>query len=183
MKVLVIVTAGLLLTSCISTIDVLAPECVNPGQQFSAEVTVQIDSTGELTTALLGVLLPETWNAVSGTFTGPSYSGELYPYFGGLLDQIVQAYPPTPGYEWQGLAADGWMQGEQGEIYYSTVVIEVPGSATYGPYDIAFLAAQKREIDQSPAWDGDPCSTIVEVVPLALVTDTWGGLKRLLRTW
>jgi hypothetical protein len=119
----------------------------------------------------LGVLPPNGRDAGSVSYAGPNrgqmFYNELY------IPQIEDCYPSTPTDRWIGFLSDYGYIGNEGDTYEITLTINT--DPTTGFIDVAFLATSMYEDDLE--WNGDPCTTTVEMVGMNLESSTWGSIK------
>jgi hypothetical protein len=156
--------------SCVTTTGVTAPDQVMASSSFQACVTAVVNF-GVTAGGYLGVLLPVGWVVDNVTYTGP-YSGSMF-YDERYIFNIEAAYPTTEPYQWTGYESDTTHTGEEGDVYEITLTIST--DETTGQVDVAFLATSLYT--DLLYWDGDPCSTLVEVTGLSLEKSSWGGIK------
>ena len=154
------------ISGCVSTIAVEAPDQVDTNSSFQAIVIVQVDSVEEAY-GQFGVLLPNGWDADSVTYTGPNNGDMLFDE--SWSEYFENEYPSSPFDHWIGFQSDSAHQGNIWDIYGITVRIYTDD--VIGNVDIAFLGMV------SGIWNGDPCTTTVEVVELNLEQSTWGSVK------
>ena len=123
----------------------------------------------------LASLIPTTWSVDSVFVDGFNYTG---PYeLMGWAEQFewpCDSYPPPPGYGWF-VAWGGMHQGYYGDTGQAFVTIVSDDSL--GSFSLAFLAAVHDPMDGGYLWTGDPCSCVVQIVPLSLEQRTWGSIK------
>lgn len=156
-------------SGCVSTTDVDTPDQVNPNSTFQAIVTVEVDEGG---TAMgyMCVLVPNGWGADSVTYAGP-YSGNMI-YDEDVTEYIESYYSSASWDHWIGFQSENAVEGAEGDIYEFTMTIHT--DPIMGFVEIAFLGIV--DVD-GWCWNGDPCSTTVEVVELYLEQSTWGSVK------
>ena len=182
-KLIVFVTLALaIMLSCVSTTSVEAPAEVDPNQIF--EVTVHTELTEQYSgdvTGLLAVLIPSIWTVDSVFCDGYGYTGPfvfLYSDSTSYWPSVNEAVPPddlykpATGYIWWVFKGNP-LYGDSGETAHATVFVTTNDSL--GQFQMAFLAAMTGQT--AYGWDGDPCSCLVEVIPLNLVNETWGAIK------
>ena len=169
------------LSACVSTTDVEVPDFVYPDSSFQAVVTCEIDSSGAAY-GFLGVLVPYGWEADSVMFT--EVSGDLPPYSGIMIMDnssiwiFEDAYPSGSENHWIAFWNTDWYYSyQQGDVY--TITLTIHTNSIIGSVDIAFLAVAGVLGLDDYLWNGDPCSTTVEVVELNLEQSTWGSVKNL----
>ena len=164
-------------SACLSTTGVVAPEQVNPNSSFITVVTVQVDSSSaSIYRGYIGVLVPIGWEVDSVTYSGPN-SGNMHPFGASSELNLELLIPSSHNDHWLEFKADTTFLSSQGETYEVTMRIHT--DSKYGSFDIAFLGYTIYMGGAGPqySWNGDPCSTTVEVVELNLEQSTWGSVK------
>ncbi len=173
-KLLILASAGLaIIIGCVETTSVEAPSEINPNTPFQVIVnTVQTDSGGNTVNGCLSSMIPETWTIDSVYVSGYGFAGSLEMM--GWEGFPSDSYPPSPGYGWFDARHYGF-SGQSGDTGYAVVTI-IPDDSL-GTFQLAFLAAVKDPMKGGYLWEGDPCSCIVEVLPLSLEQETWAHIK------
>lgn len=160
-------------SGCVSTTGVETPDFVYPDSSFQAVVTVEIDENGE-GYGCLCVLVPIGWEADSVTHTGP-ISGNMFNTLW-VAEYIESQYPSALWDHWIGFKSEHIIEGSAGDIYEITVRIYT--DYIIGSVNTAFLGVvYYLESGWNYGWNGDPCSTTVEVVELNFDQATWGSIK------
>ncbi len=158
-----------ILSACVSTTGVNSPAQIGTNSTFQVIVTAQVDdSVSYEHYGFMSVLVPDGWDVDNMSFSGPN-SGEM-----SFIEWGIPEYPEFD--EWMSFESDTCHSSNLGDIY--SITMSVYASDTLGTFDIAFLA-WSTEYMGIPVWNGDPCSTIVEVVELNLEHITWGNVKTL----
>jgi len=159
-------------SGCISTEEVEAPNYIYPDSSFQAVVTCIPDSGAASQYAYFGVLVPLGWDADNVVFTGPD-NGSMLPH-AGTEEFLENSLPGDPWDHWIGFVTDSTYDSNEGGIYEVTVTIHTDPLIGYA--NIAFLG-MAYNYQSGYMWNGDPCSTTVEVVELNLEQLTWGSVK------
>ena len=178
---LVLILILAVLSACVSTTDVEAPDQVDPNSSFQAVGTFLIHESYGFSwggrNGYLGVLIPIGWVADNVTYEkvqgSQPNSGKMF-YNADVVLACESHYPSAPSDTWIGFASDSGYPYEIGDIYEVTVIIRT--DSTIGLVDIAFLGMGYDPMG-AYRWEGDPCSTTVEVVGLNLEQSTWGTVK------
>ena len=156
-----------LVAGCVSTTNVNAPGQVNTNSSFQAFVTVVVDEGGGEAIGELGVLVSNEWDAYNVTYTCPN-SGIMF-YNEDLALEFESYFPSSSSDHWIGFDTGSLLSGMAGDCYEVTVTVHTDDMI--GTVDIAFLC-------KVCLWfNGNPCSTTVEVVGLNLDQSTWGAVK------
>lgn len=153
-------------SGCVSTTGVEAPDSVYPDSSFQAVVTVEVNKGGN-EYGHFGVLVPNGWDANNVTYSGP-FSGDMF-FNTSVSSMLENVLPSAPWDHWIGFETDVSLYGEAGDCY--EVTVSVYTDDIIGTVDIAFLGMVNGE---SYTW---PCSTTVEVIELNLDQTTWGSVK------
>jgi hypothetical protein len=137
-------------------------------------VTVQVDEEGEQY-GILGVLVPAGWTADDVAYEGP-FSGEMefYEPVPEFEYSLESPYPSSPWDHWLHFLSDTTHYAEVGDTY--TVALTIHTDGLVGVVDVAFLGC--CGYTEEFYWNGDPCSTTVEVIEVGLASSTWGAVKR-----
>ncbi len=174
-KLLVLISAGLaILLGCVETTGVQAPTAVSPNTSFTVIIDVMSsDSNWYPAIVGLAVLIPEIWEVDSLYGYGFGYSGTL-----DTLDYHFDPpwqHPAPGGYIWSCWQTPVAVVGDSGETGYAEAYISV--SDSLGLFQLAFCAGYLNTIGPDFWWEEDPCSCVVEIVPLNLEQETWGHIK------
>jgi len=167
-------------SACVSTTNVEAPDQVEPSSSFLAVVTCVVTTPSTECYGYMGVLLPNEWElADSLTYIGgtpglPPNTGDMI--FGGYglpYQYVGYQYPAGPLHYWASYISDSAYACDSLDIYEITVRIHA--DSVLGFYDIAFLGFAQGYA----GWYSSscPCTTTVEVVELNLEQSTWGSIK------
>jgi len=156
-------------TGCVITTGVEAPDYTYTNDCFECEVTVEVVETGQDPRyPSFGVLVPIGWDADSVTYTGPNNGSMLYS--AGISSVLEDSFPSASWDHWIGFQSDSivW-DSSVGDLYEVSVLVYTDD--LIGTVDIAFLGMADSY------FEGDPCSTTVEVDELNLEQSTWGSVK------
>jgi len=170
MTVLVLIV----ISACALTHSVEAPGFAGQNSIFQAVVTAEVTLKNwpGPENGYLSVLVPTSWAVDNMTFTGPN-SGEMSFAFWG----IPESGPGVTRNEWKNwmsFVSDSAYVPVEGDIYH--ISMDIHTNDTLGIFEIAFLA-WGFGVMSYPSWDGDPCTTTVQVVELSLENTTWGSVK------
>lgn len=162
---ILLLSVALLALACVTTTGVETPMTAYPDSSFQAVVSVQVDDDGATSWGYLGLVVPVGWEAGNVSYTGPS-QGTMSP------SSIFEGFECSPWDHWLGFQSDTTCAGEIGALYQITVTVYT--DMLLGEVDISFLAAVDND---GLCWNGDPCTTTVEVIGLEFEQTTWGSVK------
>ncbi len=155
-----------IVSGCVTTTDVEAPDYAYPDSSFQAIVTIEVSEGGKAT-GQLGVLVPIGWEADNVTYTGPS-SGSMF-YDNTVSTELEYMFSSNPWDHWIGFQTSSPLSSDSGDCYQITLNVYTDGLV--GVVDLAFLGMADY------FYDDDPFPATIEVVELNLEQSTWGAVK------
>jgi len=173
---IMLLTGATLIVGCVSTTDVVIPECVESYSSFQSLITSEVTSGGSAYLGWVAVMAPNGWEATDGLYSGSLFSGDLVPALPDTLECITfyleqDAPSPAWGY-WSILVTDGPVEAETGDIWHSSVMISTDGLT--GSVILQFLSGM---YDESAGFDMPAYPCTVSVIPQTLSQETWGTIK------